>query len=78
VVWIPAKKVLFGGCLVKALNAKNLGNTTEADLTAYPKTLKKVKETYPDAKTVIPGHGQPGSLELIDHTINLCKAMRQG
>jgi len=73
VVWIPAKKMLFGGCLVKALNAKNLGNISESDLTAFPKTLKKVKEAYPDAKTVIPGHGQPAGLNLIDHTINLCE-----
>jgi len=73
VVWLPSKKMLFGGCLVKAQNAKNLGNISESDLAAYPKTLKKVKETYPDAKIVIPGHGQPGGLDLIEHTINLCE-----
>ncbi|MFH1717597.1 MAG: subclass B1 metallo-beta-lactamase [Planctomycetota bacterium] len=76
VVWIPAKKMLFGGCLVKALNAKNLGNISESDLPAFPKTLKKVKEAYPDAKIVIPGHGQPAGLDLIDHTIKLCEATK--
>ena len=72
VAWIPAKKILFAGCLVKALNAKNIGNTEDADLVAYPITLKKVKEKYPDAKIVVPGHGRPGELDLIDHTIRLC------
>jgi metallo-beta-lactamase class B len=71
-VWIPAKKILFGGCLVKSLNARDLGNTEDGDLVAYPKTLKKVKEKYPDAKIVVPGHGRPGGLDLIDHTIRLC------
>ena len=72
VAWIPASKILFGGCLVKSLNATNLGNTEEADLVSYPTTLKKVKERYPDAKIVVPGHGRPGGLDLIDHTIGLC------
>lgn len=72
VAWIPAKKILFAGCLVKSLNAKNIGNIEDADLTAYPVTLKKVKETYPEAKIVVPGHGRPGGLDLIDHTIRLC------
>jgi metallo-beta-lactamase class B len=72
VAWIPARKILFGGCLVKSLNAKNLGNIEESDLVSYPATLKKVKERYPDAKIVIPGHGRPGGLNLIDHTIRLC------
>ncbi len=72
VVWIPARKVLFGGCLIKSANAGNLGNTTEGDLAAYPVTLKKVKETYSNARIVVPGHGRPGGMELVDHTITLC------
>lgn len=63
---------MFGGCLVKSLNARNLGNTEDGDLAAYPITLKKVKETYPEAKIVVPGHGRPGGIELIDYTIKLC------
>jgi metallo-beta-lactamase class B len=72
VAWIPSKKILFGGCLVKSLNAKDIGNTEDADLVNYPNTLEKVKERYPDAKIVVPGHGRPGGLDLIDHTIQLC------
>jgi metallo-beta-lactamase class B len=72
VAWIPAKRVLFGGDLVRARNARNLGNTAEADVKSWPKTLKKVKETFPDAKIVVPGHGQPGAMELIEHTVSLC------
>jgi len=76
VVWIPAKKILFAGCLVKSLNAKNTGNIEDADLDAYPITLRKVKETYPDAKIVVPGHGRPGGFNLVDHTITLCKGRK--
>jgi metallo-beta-lactamase class B len=72
VAWIPKKKILFGGCLIKSQNAKNLGNIKEADLMSYPATLKKVREKYSEAKIVIPGHGRPGGIELVDHTIELC------
>ena len=72
VAWIPNQKVLFAGCLVKSLDAKNLGNTKEADLDNYPKTLKTVLQNYTDAKMIVPGHGKPGSLQLIKHTIELC------
>ena len=71
VVWIPAEKVLFAGCLVKELNSKGLGNTADGDLTAYPVTLDKVLQKYPDAKFVIPGHGAVGGIELIRHTKEL-------
>ena len=73
VAWIPDKNILFGGCMVKSMNAGNLGNTTETDVESWPDTLKKVKEVYHEIKIVVPGHGQPGGIELIDHTINLCR-----
>ena len=72
VAWIPSGKILFGGCLIKSLNARNLGNTKDADLKSYPATLRKVRKRYSEAKIVVPGHGRPGGIKLIDHTIELC------
>jgi metallo-beta-lactamase class B len=71
VVWIPSEKVLFGGCLVKALSARGLGNIADADIAAWPLTIKRVMDKYPNARYVIPGHGDFGGLELLDHTLNL-------
>jgi metallo-beta-lactamase class B len=73
VAWLPKQGILFGGCLIKSLDAQSLGNTSDGDLVAYPATLKKVKAAYPNAKIVIPGHGDWGGLGLIDHTLKLCK-----
>jgi metallo-beta-lactamase class B len=72
VAWIPTKNILFGGDLFRTRNARNLGNLAEADVKSWPETLKKVKQTYPKAKVVIPCHGPYGGMELIDHTITLC------
>ena len=73
VVWIPSEQILFAGCMVKSLNAKDLGNTADGDLVAYPKTLERLIKKFPNAKVVIPGHGPFGGLDLIKHTIDLSK-----
>ena len=75
VAWLPEQHILFGGCLVKAAGAKNLGNTKEADLAAWPETLQRVLDAFPEAEIVVPGHGPYGGKELIFHTIDLCKAL---
>lgn len=74
VAWIPKEKILFGGDIIRAQNARNLGNTAEADLDSWPKSLKKIKQAYPHAEIVVPGHGGHGGQSLIDHTIDLCNS----
>lgn len=71
VIWIPDEKILFGGCTVKALSARGLGNTADADLAEWPRTILKIKETYPEANIIVPGHGTPGGFELLDYTHEL-------
>jgi metallo-beta-lactamase class B len=71
VVWIPSEKILFPGCMVKSMDAKDLGNTADGDLKAYPGTIDKVIKKFPSAKIVIPGHGTIGGFELIRHTKEL-------
>jgi len=70
--WLPRQRILFGGCLVKSLNAQSLGNIEDGDLAAYPITLRRVQIAYPNARIVVPGHGDLGGPELIDHTLKLC------
>ncbi len=57
--------------MIKSIRSKNLGNTTDGDLIAYPKTLTKVLKKFPSARIVITGHGEDGGLELIEHTLEL-------
>lgn len=77
VVWIPSEHILFAGCMIKSMDAQDLGNTADGDLVAYPETIEKLKKKFPTAKIVIPGHGPFGGKELIDHTISLCKNSRR-
>jgi len=68
--YFPAEQVMFGGCLIKELGAGK-GNLEDANTTAWPATVKNLKVKYPETKIVIPGHGKPGDLALLDFTIQL-------
>ena len=71
IVWFPDSKVLFAGCLIKSLDANNLGNLADASVKEWPNSLKNLLKKYPDAKLVIPGHGNWGDNSLISHTLEL-------
>lgn len=71
VVWLSEEKVLFGGCMVKALNQNNLGFTGDADVQEWPNSLRNLLSKFPDCKIVVPGHGAYGNLSLVHHTLKL-------
>ncbi|MCE7064094.1 subclass B1 metallo-beta-lactamase [Dyadobacter sp. CY326] len=68
--YFPADKVLFGGCLIKAVDASK-GNLEDANVNDWSATVTKLKQKYPDTQFVIPGHGKSGNLALLDYTIKL-------
>ncbi len=65
-------KVMFGGCLIKEMGAGK-GNLADANVGAWAATVESVKQKYPQTSIVIPGHGETGSIELLDYTIQLFK-----
>ncbi len=73
VVYFPSERFLYGGCFLKSSTTTSLGNLGDADLEAWPASLEKMKQRFPKAKTVIPGHGglEPGAIE---NTAKLLKA----
>ena len=74
VVYIPSAEILYGGCAVRGAGVKTLGNTDDADLEKWSESLQWVKATYPNTKTVVPGHGKGANLSLIDATLALISA----
>lgn len=68
--YFPDDKALFGGCLIKEVGAGK-GNLEDANVAAWPATVRKVRARYPQAKIVIPGHGKAGGTELLDFTEKL-------
>lgn len=70
--YFPNQKVMFGGCLIKGMNASK-GYLGDANVEAWPETVRNIKQKYPEAALIIPGHGASGGQELFDYTINLFK-----
>lgn len=71
--YYPGEKILFGGCLLKELNAGK-GYLGDVNVAEWSNTVEKVKKEYPDVKIVVPGHGEFGDKNLFDYTINLFRS----
>lgn len=70
-VWIPADHVLFGGCLIKAMEWDSLGYLADAFIDQWASSVQALQIRYPDAIIVVPGHGNIGNILLLQHTIDL-------
>lgn len=73
--YFPNEKIIFGGCLIKEIGTGK-GNLEDANTEDWANSVRKIKNKYPDAKTIIPGHGELGGQELLDFTIDLFEIRR--
>ncbi len=73
VVYVPGDRVLFGGCLIKAVTAADLGNLADAVVADYARSVENVRNRYGSARYVIPGHGTLRG-DSIGHTIAMARA----
>lgn len=70
VSYVPEDRVLFGGCMIKEMNA-GVGFIGDANVSAWPTSVEQMKSTFSDIQIVIPGHGKIGGQALLDYTIQL-------
>jgi metallo-beta-lactamase class B len=68
--YIPTAKTLFGGCLIKALDASK-GNLNDANTMEWSKSVSRIEKQMPKLEIIIPGHGKSGGIELLEYTIDL-------
>jgi len=73
VIWFEKQKILYGGCLVKSIDAKDLEYVGEANVTEWPKTIKRVQAKFKKPRFVITGHHDWTSLYSLQHTLNLLR-----
>lgn len=74
---IPDKKIIFAGCMLKDLSANNLGNLEDASPSDWPATMNNLRKISQGYKILIPGHGNYGGTELIDHTMKLLQNAKE-
>ena len=78
VVWLPKSNVLFGGCFIRSLETSSLGYAGEARIEEWPALVDNVLRRYPEAVTVVPGHGKSGDIGLLYHTRQLAASAASG
>jgi metallo-beta-lactamase class B len=71
VVGIDAVNILFGGCLIRPLEARTLGNIADANLENWSLATGLLHAQFPAASQIIPSHGDPGTRTLLDITMSL-------
>ena len=78
VIWLGKEKVLYGGCLIKSTEAKDLGNLADADIRQWPLTIQTLQRRYGSAEFVIPGHDGWADRRSLEHTLRLLELRQQG
>lgn len=73
VIWFEKYKILYGGCLLKSTENKNLGNIADANINEWKPTIKKVIKKYPKPNFVIPGHFGWTNKNGLKHTLKLLR-----
>ena len=71
VVWFPGSKILYGGCFVKSIEAKGLGNIADANIENWPNAIKKTIKKFKSPKYIIPGHQGWYKKNALMHTLYL-------
>ena len=67
VVYFPDRKLLFGGCMLRAGNG--LGNTADANMETWKASVEQLLEL--ECEAVAPGHGIRFDSGVIENTISL-------
>ena len=75
--YFPSEELLFGGCLIKELDATK-GYLGDANVAVWSTTVENIKKRFPNLTLVVPGHGKYGNAELLDYTIDLFKTKHFG
>jgi metallo-beta-lactamase class B len=72
-------KALFAGCLVKSMEATDLGFTGDADLAHWPDAVRRVANRYEKLRApIVPGHGSVDMTSgAFQHTLDLLAAARK-
>lgn len=77
VIWFNKEKILYGGCLIKGVDAKNLGYLGDANTTAYATTLKRVQQKCPAPKFIIVSHSDWDNVNSLKHSIKMAKKLKK-
>lgn len=71
VIWFDKEKILYGGCMIKSTDSRDLGNIADANVEAWFHSLQKIEKKFSKPKFVIPGHQSWTNKKALSHTKKL-------
>jgi metallo-beta-lactamase class B len=77
VIWFEKFKILYGGCLIKSVEADDLGNLADANVNAWESTIKNIQNKFVKPKYIIPGHFGWESEKALEHTLKLIEQYKE-
>lgn len=77
IIWFEQEKILYGGCLIKGAEAKDLGFVGDANTKAYEATLKNVQQKCKNPKHIIVSHHNWQNKQSLKHSIQLAKKLKK-
>jgi metallo-beta-lactamase class B len=77
VIWFKKEKILYGGCLIKGADDKNLGYLDDGNKTEYESTLKRVQKKCGKAKFIIVAHSNWKNINSLKHSLMMAKELKE-
>jgi metallo-beta-lactamase class B len=77
IVWFSKEKILYGGCLIKGVDAEDLGYLGDANTVAYEASLKNVQKKCTDPKYIIISHSDWNNINSLKHSIKLATKLKK-
>jgi len=77
VIWFKKEKILYGGCLIKGADNKNLGNLDDGNVIEYASTLKKVQKKCRKPKFIIVAHSDWKNINSLKHSLMMAKELKK-
>jgi metallo-beta-lactamase class B len=77
VIWFKKEKILYGGCLIKGADDKNLGYLEDGNITEYESTLKKVQKKCRKPRFIIIAHSDWKNINSLKHSLMMAKELKK-
>jgi metallo-beta-lactamase class B len=77
VIWFENEKILYGGCLIKGVEDKDLGYLGDGNVREYASTLKRVQKKYRNPKHIIIAHSDWKNINSLNHSLMMAKELRK-
>jgi glyoxylase-like metal-dependent hydrolase (beta-lactamase superfamily II) len=77
VIWFASQRILYGGCLVKSVEAQNLGYLGDANIDTWSQSIKNIQKRFGKPNFVITGHQSWLSPKSLKHTKKLVRRQQR-